>query len=78
LKNKAQDKPRNFVILVEVLAKGPHEETDEQGLKKMFGAMNNWARCPDCEGFLVKIGRKFVCEKCGFSKPATPPPKIEN
>jgi DNA-directed RNA polymerase subunit M/transcription elongation factor TFIIS len=44
----------------------------------MLKALSNWARCPDCDGFLVKIGRKFVCKKCGFSQPATPAPKIEN
>ena len=76
MKNKVQGKPKNFVILV----KGPHRdiETDEHGLKKMFKALNNWARCPDCAGFLVKAGKEFVCKKCGFSQPATPAPKIEN
>lgn len=74
MKNKAQEKPRDKIILL----KGPHVETDEYGLKAMFQAINHWARCPECEGFLIRKGRKFVCEKCGFSQPATRPPEIEN
>jgi len=51
--------------------------SDKYGLKRLFRELNEWARCPECNTFLVwKDEKTFMCKKCGFEKPATPRPTL--
>lgn len=55
----------------------PVKETDEYGFKDLFEKLNQWARCPNDNSFLVWKDEKkdtLLCEKCGFEKPAEPAP----
>lgn len=73
MKNKAQNEPTNQIIFI----KGPHIETDEHGLKDLFTKLNQWARCPNDNSFLVYKDEKketAVCPKCGFEKSVEPVP----
>jgi len=66
---------RNKRIMVIALPVPP-EPTDAYGYKKLFRALNKWARCPQCDAFLEwKDEKTFVCPQCGFEKPASPAPK---
>jgi len=55
---------------------GPIPETDKYGHKAMLKALNEWVRCSKCGAFLKKKDENtFECPRCGFEKPATPPPE---
>ena len=68
------------MIYVERLP-GPMVPTDAYGFKRWFGQLNEIVRCPNDGFFLVYKDEKqdtFLCEKCGFEKPAIPLPTLND
>ena len=61
--------------------KDPLRYSDRYGFKRDFEKLNEWARCPKCNEFLVfKDEARQILEcpnpKCDFEKPFTKPPTM--
>jgi len=74
MKNSSlSDEPQKVIEII--VLKRPMGPSDKYGHKRILEKLNEWARCPKCNAFLVwKDEKNFICPKCGFEKPATPAP----
>lgn len=73
-KSSLSDEPQKVIEII-AIKEPPRGPSDKYGHKRMLEKLNEWARCPECNAFLVWMDEKnFICPKCGFQKPATPAP----